>query len=119
MGWCGATQIMDTAIDAADAVVVGVVETMRDPAGPKAFTSVVDEVLRPLVRTLAEKLRDADWDCIDESRHFDRFPQEMLGYDNREFGQWLVDKVGEAGPTETKYVRWLSAWQAKEVQHGG
>jgi hypothetical protein len=54
--------------------------------------------LRPFVGRIATHLRDGDWDCIDESAYFDRFPQEMLGYDDNRYAEYLLDKLRDCSP---------------------
>jgi hypothetical protein len=95
MGWCSATDIMDAAMAGAEAAVRAVLEEFAPPGSPEAVQAKVDEVLRPYVRTIAAKLRDGDWDCIEESDYFDRFPQEMLGYDDAAFERWLREQLEE------------------------
>ena len=120
MGWCSATQIMDTAIDAAragieagvfagadavweqegipqSAVRAKAVEDARDSAD-------LDAILSPFVDSLATMLRDGDWDCIEESKYFDRFPQEMLGMDDTRYQAWLLDRVRGTDPDESNFA---------------
>jgi hypothetical protein len=83
MGWCSGTEIIDTAIKAADELLVEAYERLGvDPDRVKLedLRPHLDEVLRPFVSQMAEKLHEGDWDCEDESEYFDRFPQEMLGH---------------------------------------
>lgn len=100
MGWCSATEIMDTAIKGAEEAVRAVVETIGDPAGVMSFQSTVDEALSPFVRRIATTLRDSDWDCIEESEYFERFPQEMLGKDDKQYRSWLHDQIKDREPDD-------------------
>lgn len=90
MGWCSATEIMDAAVGAADALLA----SMRPE--PEVFNrQAVDEVLRPFVAAIAAALRDGDWDCIEEADAFDRFRQEMLGYDDERMADWYREQLAE------------------------
>lgn len=103
MGWCSATDIMDTALAAAEAVVVSILKARAedspgsdipfDPAANDMDRRAVDTALRPFVAKLAEELREGGWDCIEESDYFNRFPQEMLGHDDLEHRDWLVRQI--------------------------
>jgi hypothetical protein len=108
MGWCSATEIMDAALEGADRAVAAAWqmasgnEGARTPALANALQEdpslreKLDEVLRPFVSTIAAKLRDGDWDCIEEANEFDRFRQEMLGYDHDQMVQWYRDRLNES-----------------------
>lgn len=116
MGWCGATEIMDTALQAAEAVTIRAMEMAvevdeggRNPdanPGPE-----LDAVLRPFVEKLATMLRDNDWDCINESRYYDRFAQEMHGDSDTEHGNRLVEALAEAAPADRPF------WLGKLTEH--
>lgn len=98
MGWCSATEIMDTALKAA---IEAVDSAFRAGAGagniPNAvLDSMTTETLRPFARAVAKVLHDGDWDCVEESTYFDRFPQELLDMDNDEYEGWLVEQLGDA-----------------------
>lgn len=93
MGWCSATEIMDAAVGAAEAAVKAVMEGVANAPRESWQQSAVDEALRPFVSVIAAKLRDGDWDCIEESEYFERFPQEMLGYDDQRYLQHLLEKI--------------------------
>jgi len=107
MGWCSATEIMDGAIEAAERYLAAGWQIAsgqadeRTPAFANALNAdptlrdQLDEVLRPIVATIAEKLREADWDCIDESKYFDRFPMEMQGWTKQEYADYLVEQIRE------------------------
>jgi hypothetical protein len=107
MGWCSATDIMDAAVEAADRAVAAAwqiasgSEDARTPALANALNAdptlreKLDEVLRPFVASIAAKLRDGDWDCIEEADAFDRFRQEMLGYDDDRMIGWYREQIGE------------------------
>lgn len=110
MGWCSATLIMDAAVSAADAAVSAVL----DDFDVELSRGKVDEVLRPFVRTIARKLHDGDWDCVDEADAFDRFPQEMHDFDDVEYERWLVENIAEQEPEyRAKYVTWLAELQER------
>lgn len=107
MGWCSATEIMDAAVEAADRAVAAAwqiasgAEGARTPEFANALQDrprlrgTLDDVMRPFVASIAEKLRDGDWDCIEEADAFDRFRQEMLGYDDDQMIDWYRDKINE------------------------
>lgn len=107
MGWCSATEIMDAAVEAADRAVATAwqlasgSEDARTPALANALNAdptlreKLDEVLRPFVATIAAKLRDGDWDCIEEADAFDRFRQEMLGKGDTQMIRWYRDQLKE------------------------
>lgn len=95
MGWCSATDIMDAAVAGAEAAVRAVLEEFAPPGSDRAVQDKVDDVLRPFVRTIARKLRDGDWDCIEEADAFERFPQEMYDHDDREHMTWLREQLEE------------------------
>jgi len=96
MGWCSATDIMDAAVKGAEAAVRVVLEEFAPPGSDDAVQAKVDDVLRPFVVTIARKLRDGDWDCIEESDYFERFRQEMLGHDDQEHAAWIRENLGDA-----------------------
>jgi hypothetical protein len=112
MGWCGATEIMDTALGAADAVVTEVIEAYaQGNADAESIKARTDDMLRPFVEKLASMLRDNDWDCINESKYYDRFAQEMHGDTDTEYGTRLVEKLADAGPADRPF------WIAKLNKH--
>jgi hypothetical protein len=98
MGWCSATDIMDVALAAADAAMEHVLKRVSQDGANAADVIMYerDDILRPFVAQLATKLREEDWDCIEESDFFDRFPQEMLGHDDAEYRQWIERQLGDA-----------------------
>lgn len=96
MGWCSATDIMDAAVAGAEAAVRAVLEEFAPPGSDEAVQTKVDDALRPFVRTIARKLHDGDWDCVDEAEAFDRFPQEMYDHDDQEHEAWIRDHLEEA-----------------------
>lgn len=102
MGWCSATEIMDTALEAALELLVS--------AQPQLHPDdhAVDELLRPFVRRVAQELRDGDWDCIEESNYFDRFGPEMYGVLEDEFYRIQVENFRDR-PEE--FARWLDGWR--------
>lgn len=103
MGWCSATEIMDWAIHMTD---LGVQVALGDE--PDAETEErVDKAISYLVGSLAKKLHDEDWDCETEAYAFERFPQEMLGYDDRRFEEWVRDELKHE--TDPARIRSLAA----------
>lgn len=131
MGWCSATEIMDTALQAAEAVATTLLrdsaengpgsEIPFDPAENKMDRRALDDVLRPFVATIAEHLRNRDWDCIEDSDYFDRFPHEMLGLDDHEWEWWLVEKIKDTDydvPTRRRWMRTLEAFYQKGEADG-
>jgi hypothetical protein len=112
MGWCSGTEIMDTALRAADhlAAAVWAIGYNAGAAGDEAdFDEVLknrqtrarlDDVLRPYVRQIARKLHEGDWDCVDEADEFDRFPQEMYDHDDTEHESWLRARMADAETSE-------------------
>jgi hypothetical protein len=108
MGWCSATEIMDAAVEAADRAVAAAwqiasgSENARTPAYANALQDrpslreQLDEVVRPFVAAIASKLRDGDWDCIEEADAFYRFRQEMLGYDDNGMIDWYRERISES-----------------------
>jgi hypothetical protein len=94
MGWCSATDIMDAALDAARAAVTAALLNVPLDALPDGERGGrVTEALRPFVRTLARKLHEQDWDCVDESRYFEDFAQEMHDHTDSEHLAWLVEMI--------------------------
>ncbi len=93
MGWCSATEIMDAATQAADALMLSL-RTHNEPLTEEE-REAADDVLRPFVATIAGALRDGDWDCIEEAGAFGRFPQEMLGYDDQRMADWYREQIGD------------------------
>lgn len=105
MGWCSATEIMDTAIGGALDVLRkidldrGTQATM--PPREKAL-----ELLRPMVAVLAEQLRSQDWDCIEESDYFPHFPQEMLGLSGAAWDNWVSEQLEGWDGTLASWPSW-------------
>lgn len=128
MGWCSATEIMDAAVEAADRAVAAAWqlasgnENARTPALANALQAdpdlrgKLDEVMRPLVAAIAAKLRAGGWDCIEESDAFDRFRQEMLGYDHQQMTEWYRAQLYEADDPET-ITKWAHALQEHADQN--
>ena len=117
MGWCSATDIMDTALDGAEAAVKAALAAHSDLSADslgEVYRPQVDDALRPCVTTLAERLRAEDWDCVDESRYFERFPQEMLGHSDSEHHAWLLEKVKDTDGDQ----KWLDALNAHTARAG-
>lgn len=108
MGWCSATEIMDAAVEAADRAVAAAwqlasgSEDARTPALANALNAdptlreKLDEVMRPFVASIAAKLRDGDWDCIEEAYAFDRFRAEMLGLNDDQMIDWYRERISES-----------------------
>lgn len=115
MGWCSGTLIMDAAVSAADALAARFREFEDEhQCCPPVPTGELDNLLRPFVRTIARKLHDGDWDCVDEADAFDRFPQEMHDFDDVEYERWLVENIAEQEPEHrAKYVTWLAELQER------
>lgn len=132
MGWCSATAIIDTAIEAAERAIAHAWqiasgnENAKTPAYANELRtrprlrSDLDDTLRPFVAAIAGQLRHNDWDCIEESQYFARFRQEMLGYDDHEMAGWYRDMLaGEANPDRVReYSRELAALLEKITQKG-
>lgn len=124
MGWCSATEIMDAAVEGALRSITAAWqiasgnENAKTPAYANALQqrpelrTELDQVLRPFVRTIAAKLRDGDWDCIEESNYYDRFGPEMQGDTDDEFYQRQVRTYGEAEDPEG-FASWLTTWEAQ------
>lgn len=105
MGWCSATEIMDSAIEAAERYLAAgwqIASGNEDARTPEFANAIhadptlrpkLDDVLRPFVAAIATKLREGDWDCIDESSYFDRFPMEMQGWTKEEYAEYLTEKI--------------------------
>lgn len=116
MGWCSATEIIDTAIKAAEAAweVAGDVTENPHLDSPDNRARL-DDALRPFVATLAAKLRDQDWDREQDSDYFQRFPQEMLGHSDPEHQDWLVETIRDTAGTED-WDHWVGALAAHNVK---
>jgi len=105
MGWCSATEIMDAAVEAADRAVTAAWQLASGNEGARtpvfanalqadpSLRAKLDDVMRPFVAAIAEKLRDGDWDCVEESHHFDRFRQEMLGHNDDDMAEWYREQL--------------------------
>lgn len=124
MGWCSATEIIDTAIKAADDVLERAYAELGVDPGRVTLDDVrptLDDVLRPFVATLAAKLRDEDWDCEQDSDYFDRFAQEMLGHSDGEHQEWLAENLRDAAGTDA-WDTWagrLAAFNMRVATSGG
>lgn len=126
MGWCSATDIMDAALEGAERAVTAAwqLATDNEHARTPAFANALqadptlrtklDDVLRPFVVTIAQMLRDSDWDCTEESQYFDRFRQEMLGYSDDQMITWYREKITETD--EPDIVREYSACMAELME---
>lgn len=128
MGWCSATEIMDAAVEAADRAVAAAWqiasgnEGVKTPALANALNAdpglreKLDSVMRPFVAAIAAKLRDGDWDCIEEADAFDRFRQEMLGYDHRQMAEWYREHLAEDYEPTPEQVREYGALFAHHLE---
>lgn len=101
MGWGSAVDIIDLAIKAADDAATEVLnfygpELGVDPHLGGDLRRDVDNAIRPHVRQLATKLRDNDWDNIEDSDYFERFPREMYGHSDGEHERYLRDRLEKA-----------------------
>ena len=125
MGWCGATAIMDQALAAAQAAVESVIKEIQKDPGKGRQTAewdvqtVVDDALRPFVSTISDALRDGDWDCIEEADGFWRFPQEMLGYDDARWEEWLIDRLADFEDDRAERQRCLNLLNNLYTRQGG
>lgn len=99
MGWCSATEIMDTTVRAVDELLTKAYDWLGVDENRVRLADIqpqLDEALKPFVAAVAKQLRSDDWDCIEESDYFDRFPQEMLGLDDREMETWYRERLAES-----------------------
>lgn len=102
MGWCSATEIMDTAIEAAEDALEQLGTVLVDA------TVDVERELRPFVRKLATTLRDLDWDCVEESDYFDRFGPELLGLTDAQFRAHQAEVFHDE---PERFAAWLAEWR--------
>ena len=117
MGWCGATDIMDAAIQGADALLEGAYEALGvdpDRVTLEDIRPQLDDLMRPFVRKIARALHEGDWDCVDEAEAFDRFPQEMYDHDDREHEAWIRQHLADATKYEEpeQILRWSQMLKA-------
>jgi hypothetical protein len=99
MGWNGGTEVMDAAIQLADAVAEHAYDLLGVDPSRVTLADVrenLDDRIRPHVRKVATLLEDKGWDSQEESDYAYRFAQEMLGYDDNAYEGWLRHKVTEA-----------------------
>lgn len=116
MGWCSATGIIDAAIDMADTIATHAVPLDLPPDRQRAIQVRVDRAMREQVRAIAKWLRDEDWDCIDESDHYNRFGPEMHGMTDQEYRAYMAEQLDP----ET-FATWLNeVWlpQGREPRAG-
>lgn len=123
MGWVGGTPIMDAATRGADRLVAQVWQIASGNEGAKtpAFANElsanpdlrekVDALIRPMVREIASLLDDRGWDSQEEADEFQRFAQEMLGFDDAPFEGFLRHKITEAIQNESGPEEILAAAQ--------
>lgn len=105
MGWCSATEIVDTAITGAIRAVAEAwqIASGMDGARTPEFANALnrdpelqgrlDDVLRPFVRTISRKLNDGDWDCQSDSDYYDRFGQEMHDFSDQEWADYQKEQA--------------------------
>lgn len=100
MGWGSAVDIIDLAIKAADDAAKQALRHCWPDVTAQTLNAdlqrEVDDAIRPHVRQLATKLRDNDWDNIEDSDYFERFPREMYGYSDGEHERYLRDRLEKA-----------------------
>jgi hypothetical protein len=125
MGWCSATEIIDSAIEAAERYLAAgwQIASGNEDARTPAFANAIhadptlrpklDEVLRPIVAQIAEKLREQDWDCEQDSDYFDRFPQELTGWTDAQYAEWLTEQIADDPIKAAKYTDALHVLQMK------
>ena len=113
MGWCSATEILDSTVREVERQY----KFLRE-LEVLVWKGSMDVLLRPLVASLAEQLREGDWDCEQESEYFDRFPQEILGHTDEEHLKWLREQVAEwAEDGDMQQVqKWLARVHAAEAK---
>lgn len=113
MGWCSATDIMDTAIRAADEATIATIRQVLDHFETSVLVEInTDKVLRPFVRRIAEALRDSDWDYIEESDYYDRFGSEMQGMIDQEFRRYQAEVYHDE---PERFAAWLvNVWAPQE-----
>lgn len=113
MGWCSATEILDQAIAMTDAAIsASYPDREQDATWQRRF----DRALRPYVRLLAAKLRDEDWDCLDESAYYDRFGPEIHGMTDQQYREYQATQLDAE-----QFAAWLHgpwAQQHREVRAG-
>lgn len=107
MGWCSGTHIIDKVIARADELM----DDVLGAATTEAEQADRDDRLRPLVANLCAALHDEDWDCEPDSAYFQRFPQEMLGYNDREFDEWITDSYAN---NPDHFAAVFHRWQARQ-----
>jgi len=114
MGWCSATEIMDAALKAAETAMRAAMQAI---GGVDLATTTdaqwVDNLLRPFVATMARMLKDGGWDCEEESEYFNRFPQEILGYDHQRYGEFIREQLSDEGTANDFYLKEYAKWLAK------
>jgi len=106
MGWCSATEIIDTAIEAAESVLSTAMPGWEDSPHRDITRNRMDRQLRPFVRKIADKLRSDDWDCQQDSDYYDRFGPEMEGMDDDEF---RAHQAQQMEPED--FAAWLETWR--------
>jgi hypothetical protein len=99
MGWCSATTIMDAVVSRVEEAVRGALS--EDQQHEEDIQQFIDGQLAPVVSALATALRDGDWDCIEEAADFDRFRQEMLGYDDKDMVAWYRRQLADHEDSKT------------------
>jgi hypothetical protein len=108
VGWCSGTQVFDAAME----IIEKVVKEFSGPAaGEQSITDYVDDLIRDDVRKFAQFLRDQDWDCTSESEYYERFAQEIEGWTDDEYYDYLKESLREEY-SGVKYEKFL-AFKAK------
>ena len=108
MGWTKGTEIMDAAVSAMTMTAAEVfqvasgMENVRTPAlgnwliEEPSNRAKLDDMMRRGVTKVAALLLENGWDSPQEADAFDRFSQEMLGYDDQRYEAWLREHLAES-----------------------
>lgn len=84
------TKVFDTALE----ILEKVVRDMSGPAaGEQSITDYVDDLIRDDVKRFASFLREEGWDDRHESEYYDRFAQEIEGWNDDEYIHYLRQRV--------------------------
>ena len=82
-----------------DAMMEILEKVVKEFSGPAAreqsITDYVDDLIRDDVRKFAQFLRDQDWDCGPSSEYYDRFTQEIEGWTDDEYYEYLKESLAE------------------------
>lgn len=113
MGWCNATELVDAVIGALDAAYdAGYVEYAAINGHAVAIRrggTERERELRSLVRLIATRFRDDDWDCVEESDFYDRFGPELRGETDVEH---VVRQYQTFEDEPLRFVEWLDRFRA-------